>query len=77
MPYCPQDGHMDLFNIVALLVTLAAVLSYLNHRYLRLPTTIGLMVIALAMSLAFIATIHQCQPAGPGPPEVPGIQSGA
>lgn len=42
---------MDLFNIVAILITLAAVFSYINHRYIGLPVTIGVMLIALAMSL--------------------------
>ena len=45
---------MSLFNILALLITLAAVFSYINHRYIRFPTTIGLMVIALSISLALI-----------------------
>jgi CPA1 family monovalent cation:H+ antiporter len=46
---------MSIFNILAVLVTLSALFSYLNHRYIRLPTTIGLMLIALVMSLAMIA----------------------
>ncbi len=46
---------MDLFHLFALLTTLAAVFSWLNHRTLRLPTTIGLMVIALLFSLGLIA----------------------
>jgi CPA1 family monovalent cation:H+ antiporter len=47
---------MTLFQILAILVSLAAVFSYLNHRFLRLPTTIGVMLIALLMSLALIAS---------------------
>ena len=45
---------MKLFNILAVLITLSAVFSYINHRFIRLPTTIGLMVIALLMSLGLI-----------------------
>lgn len=45
---------MTIFEITSILITLAAVASYLNHRFVRLPTTIGLMVIALLMSLAFV-----------------------
>ena len=41
-----------LLDVVAVLLTLAAVFGYLNHHFLRLPTTIGLVVIALAASLA-------------------------
>ncbi len=46
---------MSIFNILAVLITLSALFSYVNHRFIRLPTTIGLMLIALVMSLAMIA----------------------
>ena len=46
---------MKLFNILAILITLSAGFSYLNHRFIRLPTTIGLMVIALLVSLGLAA----------------------
>ena len=46
---------MDLFELIALLITLSALFSYINHRWLGLPTTIGLMVIALLFSLALNA----------------------
>ncbi len=45
---------MSLFNVVALLLTLSALFSYFNHRYLKLPTAIGLLSIALAMSLGML-----------------------
>lgn len=45
---------MDLFNLFAFLTTLAAAFGWFNHRYLRLPTTVGLMVLALGFSLALI-----------------------
>ena len=45
---------MKLFNILAVLITLSAAFSYINHRFIRLPTTIGLMVIALLVSLGLI-----------------------
>ena len=44
---------MDPFNVLALIVTLTAGLAYLNHRFVRLPMTIGLMAMALTMSLGF------------------------
>jgi len=47
---------MRLFDILAVLVSLSAAFSYLNHRFLKLPTAIGLMLIALVMSLGVIAT---------------------
>ena len=45
---------MSLLNTAAALVTLAALLSYINYRFVRLPTTVGLMLIALVMSLGII-----------------------
>jgi len=44
-----------MLQIIALLVSLTALLSYANHRLLKLPTTIGVMLIALLVSLALIA----------------------
>jgi hypothetical protein len=38
------------FDIAAIVIVLAAVFGYLNHKFLRLPHTIGLVVIALAVS---------------------------
>ena len=46
---------MRLFDILAILVSLSAVFSYINYRFLKLPTAIGLMLIALLMSLGLIA----------------------
>jgi CPA1 family monovalent cation:H+ antiporter len=45
---------MDLFELIALLLVLSATFSYLNYRYIKLPTTIGVMAIALVFSLGFI-----------------------
>ena len=42
---------MDILQIFAILITLTAVFSYLNHRFIGLPVTIGVMLIALLMSL--------------------------
>lgn len=42
---------MDTFHIIALLTVLAAAFGYINFRFLKLPTTIGLMAISLVMSL--------------------------
>ena len=45
---------MDLLNTVSILITLAALFSYLNYRYIKLPTTIGIMLIALIISACLI-----------------------
>jgi len=36
---------MSLFQTIGSLISLAAFFSYVNHRYLRLPQTIGVMVL--------------------------------
>ncbi len=45
---------MTVLDGIALLVTLAAAFSFINYRYIRLPSSIGLMLIALVMSLGII-----------------------
>lgn len=42
---------MDLFDILAIVISLTAGFSYLNYRFIGLPVTIGVMIIALAASL--------------------------
>ena len=48
---------MPLFDIIAILITLSALFSWINHRFLRLPTTIGLMLISLLLSLFLLAPV--------------------
>lgn len=45
---------MELLNAAAILITLAAVFGFINARFIGLPTTIGIMLIALLCSLALI-----------------------
>jgi len=45
---------MTLFEITAVLMVLTALFSYVNYRLLHMPTTIGVMLIALVFSLALI-----------------------
>ncbi|HSS65392.1 MAG TPA: sodium:proton antiporter [Gammaproteobacteria bacterium] len=45
---------MNILDVAAVLITLSAVFSYLNYRYVRLPSAIGLMLIALCLSLALL-----------------------
>ena len=44
-----------MLDIAAALLVLTALLSYANQRWLKLPTTIGLMATSLALSLALVA----------------------
>jgi CPA1 family monovalent cation:H+ antiporter len=46
---------MDFIDIITILITLAALFSYLNYRFFHLPNTIGLMLCGLIMSLCLIA----------------------
>ena len=45
---------MNLVNTITIVVCLSALFGYLNHRFLKLPIKIGLMVIALTMSLVLV-----------------------
>ena len=45
---------MSIFEIGAFLIGLSAVFGYINHQVLHLPHTIGLVMIALAASMAII-----------------------
>ena len=46
---------MELFTTVAALLAVAAALAWVNERAIGLPTTIGVMLIALAISVAALA----------------------
>ena len=43
---------VSIFNLAAIVVTLAALFGYVNHRWLRLPHTIGIVIIALGVSFS-------------------------
>ena len=45
---------MTLFQTVAIVLCLSAFAAYINYRYLHLPTTIGLMVVSLSISLVIV-----------------------
>ncbi|WP_447977500.1 cation:proton antiporter [Candidatus Nitrospira bockiana] len=45
---------MTLIETITILICLSAGFSYVNHRWIKLPLTIGLMAIALAMSLVLL-----------------------
>lgn len=46
---------MGIINVLALLISLAAIFSYINAKWIKLPTTIGLLLISVLMSLALLA----------------------
>ena len=45
---------MQILNTIAILLTLSAVFSYLNYRFIKLPTAIGIMLISLLISLLLL-----------------------
>ncbi len=45
---------MGVLNTAAILITLAALFSFLNYRFVRLPNTIGIMIISLLLSVAIL-----------------------
>lgn len=45
---------MNGFDLIAIVLTLAALFGYVNYRFIRLPASIGLMFIALSCSLLLI-----------------------
>ncbi len=49
---------MNYYEIAAFLVVISAVFGYINEKYLKLPTTIGLMLIAIVFTLIVIVSSY-------------------
>ena len=47
---------MDLFTITSIIIVLSALFGYLNVRFLKLPNTIGLMLVAIIFTLILFAS---------------------
>ncbi|GAA5496029.1 Na(+)/H(+) antiporter NhaP [Rubritalea halochordaticola] len=45
---------MELLDIAAVLLSLAGLFAYVNHRWIKLPTTIGIMLISMGLSLGLL-----------------------
>jgi CPA1 family monovalent cation:H+ antiporter len=45
---------MSLFNIIAIIISISAIFSFINHKYIKLPSTIGIMLISFIVSLGII-----------------------
>ena len=48
------DTHLTLFQHLAILTTITALLSYINHRFVKMPTAIGLMVLTMVGAVLLI-----------------------
>jgi len=46
---------MSLFGVISILITVTALFSYINHRLIKLPPTIGLMFMTIVFALGLIA----------------------
>ena len=46
---------MEIYDIITILVVLAAIFGYINHRYIKLPGSIGIMLLSIVASLIILA----------------------
>jgi CPA1 family monovalent cation:H+ antiporter len=53
-----EHGTVELLTVISILITLSALFGYVNHRFIRLPTTIGMMLISIVMSLCMVLFGH-------------------
>ena len=49
---------MDLYSIISILIVLSAIFAYINTRFLKLPSTIGLMIISIVFSIGLFIFGH-------------------
>jgi monovalent cation:H+ antiporter, CPA1 family len=52
---------VDFYTVFTILIVLTAAFGYINHRFLRMPPTIGIMLIALLCSL-LVVVLGQLEP---------------
>ncbi len=45
---------MEVYNLIVFIIVLTAAIAYINFVYIKLPATIGIMIISIAASLVFI-----------------------
>tara|TARA_B110000211_G_C14046879_1_gene539412 strand:- start:191 stop:1456 length:1266 start_codon:yes stop_codon:yes gene_type:complete len=53
-PTVLSSGTLTIFEISAIFLSITALLTYVNHRFIGLPTTIGVMVISMLVSITAI-----------------------
>jgi CPA1 family monovalent cation:H+ antiporter len=64
VPHLPAQGRVDadpgptMIQIFVWCLVVTAVMAYINHRFIGLPTSIGVMTIALAISVGLIGLDH-------------------
>lgn len=45
---------MEVYNLITIIIVLTAVFGYINFRFLKLPATIGIMIISIVASLVIV-----------------------
>lgn len=46
---------MEIYNLITLIIIITAAFAYINFKFLKLPATIGIMILSLAASLVVVA----------------------
>ncbi len=49
-----REKAMKFFNIIAVLIAISALFAYINFRFIRLPSVIGVMLVSILVSLGLI-----------------------
>jgi len=49
------------FHVISFLIVLSALFAYINHKYIKLPGTIGLMVVGLIFSMGLVVSSYFSQ----------------
>lgn len=53
--------QMDVYTLTSIILTLAIFIAYINHRFIRIPTTIAIMIGAILISVISIIIEHTTQ----------------
>jgi CPA1 family monovalent cation:H+ antiporter len=59
LAWADPDVTMPLVHTLTILICLAALFSYINHRVLKLPITIGLVAIPLVLAARWVSVLIQ------------------
>jgi Na+:H+ antiporter len=57
-PFAFDRDFMNAFDLMAIVLVLAGLFGYVNYRFIKLPASIGVMLVALLFSLALIFSQH-------------------
>lgn len=56
--FSSELAAMDIFQLASLLIVLCATLAYINHRFIKLPSVIGLLILSLGLSTMLWISNH-------------------